>query len=467
MLADGTLEAIDAFVADQMRRGQIPGVAVSVSQDGRAVLERGYGHADLVTGTPMDETTGIVIGSTTKALTCVALLQLAARRLVDLDALVVRYLPEFRLADPEHSARITLRQAITHSAGLQPSLSTETSFLFNDDDAEDALARYVASLATKPPIGPPGGQWVYANDGYSLAGRIIEIVTGESYESYMHAHVFAPLGLQDTFFSHESRPDLTVATPYDFGADGAPFPSFFPHNRASAPGGSQLIMSARDAGRWLRAVLNGGHGESAALLDPAGFAELLRPQVPIPSGERGSDGASRRYALGWMVGPINGIAAISHGGSAITMGSQYLLAPEAQIAVAVLANSSSEANAIVAEGIANIALGRAPARTFPEVDRAYVPDRTLWPRLAGVYEPLRAQNTVPSALPIAYDGQVLRGVTYPADERRRAGDIFLRPVGDLNFVLSGRGRTGGRASFTIEGDTATADWMGVPLRRVP
>ena len=466
MLSEGTLQAIDTFVTEQLRLGQLPGMAISVSQDGSPVLERGYGYADLASSTPMTEATGIVIGSTTKALTCVALLQLVAKGLVDLDALVVRYLPDFRLADPEHSARITIRQAITHSAGLQPSLSTDTSFLFNDDDADDALARYVASLATKPPIGPPGGQWVYANDGYSLAGRIVEIVTGESYESYMRTHVFAPLALQDTFFSHESRPDVTVATPYDFGPDGTPFPSFFPHNRASAAGGSQLIMSARDAGRWLRAALDAGRGESAALLDPAGFAEMFRPQVPLPAGERGSDGQSRAYALGWMVGPINGIAAISHGGSAITMGSQYLLLPEERLAIAVVANSSSDANAIVAEGLANIALGRQPARSFPEVDPAYVPDRTRWPDLVGVYDPQRAQNTVPSALPIAYDEQVLRGVTYPADERRRAGDIFLRPVGDLSFVLSGRGRTGGRAHFTIEGDAVSADWMGVPLRKV-
>ncbi|MGH2411237.1 MAG: hypothetical protein ACRDGS_12825, partial [Chloroflexota bacterium] len=85
--------------------------------------------------------------------------------------------------------------------------------------------------------------------------------------------------------------------------------------------------------------------------------------------------------------------------------------------------------------------------------------------LVGTYEPQVVQNSVPAALPIDLDGVQLVAHTYPADHRRRAGDIFLRPVGDLDFVLSGRGRTGGRAAFAIHDGGVDASWMEVPLKK--
>jgi hypothetical protein len=147
------------------------------------------------------------------------------------------------------------------------------------------------------------------------------------------------------------------------------------------------------------------------------------------------------------------------------MGSQFIVAPEQRAAVAVVANSSSAATAIVAEGVLSLALGRQPARAFPAVDPSFVPDRTRWPDLEGTYEPQIAQNSVPGPLPIVYDGERLRATTYPGDAWRRPGDIFMRPVGDLRFVLSGRGRTGSTAIFTADMPAVRAIWMDVPLAK--
>jgi CubicO group peptidase (beta-lactamase class C family) len=226
-----------------------------------------------------------------------------------------------------------------------------------------------------------------------------------------------------------------------------------------------LILSARDALRWLKAVLTQGQGERGALLPPEVFAEALNPQTALPAGIRGSDGASRRYSLGWMIEKQQDLTYIEHGGSTITMGSHFVVVPERGIAVAVLSNSSSTVNGILGEGIAAILLDREPRRTFPVVDPSYVPDRTRWPRLEGVYEPLIVQNSVPAELPVEYDGNRLVAHTYPADHRRVAGDIFLRPIGDLDFVLSGRGRTGAGATFTIHDGLVNAVWSDVPVRK--
>ncbi|HWE63300.1 MAG TPA: serine hydrolase domain-containing protein, partial [Chloroflexota bacterium] len=441
MSQDGLpLEAFEAFVAEQLRLGQTPGLALSV-QRGDALWQRGYGYADLERRVPMTERSGVVIGSTTKALTCVALLQLAERGALSLDDPITRYIPSFHLASVPEPA-ITIRQAVTHAAGLPPTRSDDPTFLCCDDAADDALARYVDTLAERTPIWPPGAGWAYANDGYTLAGRVIEVATGLAYEDYMRRYVLAPLALQETGFGREDLPDAAIATPYDYDGDGAPYPSFFPRNRASAAAGSQLIMSARDAGRWLQTALHAGEAPGGRLLSAERFAELFRPQVPLPAGVRGSDGTDRQYALGWMLGSLAGMPAIHHGGSAITMGSHFVLVPEEQLAVAVVTNSSTQATAIIAEGIVSLALGRQPVRGFPAVDPAFVPDRTRWPELVGVYQPLITQNSVPGPLPIVYEDERLRARTYPGDAQRRPGDIFMRPVGDLRFVLSGRGRTG-------------------------
>jgi CubicO group peptidase (beta-lactamase class C family) len=304
---------------------------------------------------------------------------------------------------------------------------------------------------------------VYSNDGFVIAGRLIEVASGMAYEDYMLRHVFAPLGFVDARFTPEEKPGLLLATPHDYDQDGHPYPSFFPRNRASAAAGSQLILSAQDAARWLQAVLDGGRGEQGQVLSADSVAEMVRPMVTVPQGERSSNGADTFYGLGWMIGALDGMQTISHGGATITMGSQFIMIPQERLAVAVVANSVTDLTAIVAEGVARVMLGREPVRHFPRVDRSFEPNRALWPQLAGVYSPLRLQNTVTGPLPIEFDGQRLRAVTYPGDERRRPGDIWLYPVADLAFVLFGRGRTGGRASFTVDGDSISGTWQDVSV----
>lgn len=463
MVAEGVAGAVDRFVAEQMELGRTPGLGLSVVHDGAVVLQRGYGYADVSTRAPMTERSAVIIGSTTKALTCLALMQLVDRGAVELDAPIRRYLPAFRVADEHASAQMTLRQAITHTAGLPPSAADNPFFLFSDDDADDALERYVASLATTRLLQPPGGRWVYANDGFVIAGRIIEVVSGMAYEDYMRRYVFAPLGLVDSTFEPTEKTGLELAAPHDYDRDGQPYVSFRARNRASAAAGSQLAMSARDAARWLSAMLDGGRAGETRLVSEAGFAELVRPQAPIVDAGRGLNGADLSYALGWMVSRPDGVLTISHGGATITMGSQFMFAPEQRLAVAVVANSVTDVTSIVADGVMRLFLGRTPQRSFPRFDPSFQPDETSWPRLTGTYRALVAQNKVTGPWPIVLDEGRLRVRTYPGDSRRRPGDIFLLPLADTRFVLFGRGRTGGVASFELDGDAVRGTWEDVPI----
>jgi CubicO group peptidase (beta-lactamase class C family) len=365
------------------------------------------------------------------------------------------------VADPEASARMTVRQAVTHTAGLRPSAADNPSFLFNDDVADDALERQVASLAAMDLLWPPGAGWLYANDGYCIAGRIIEVLSGQGYEEYMRRNVLGPLGLEEAAFWPEERPDLHMATPHDYDRDGRPYPSFRARNRAAAAAGSQLILSARDAGLWLQAMVDRGRVGDNRLISEQSFAELIRPQAEIPPGERGDGDV--RYALGWMVKQANDKPVISHGGATITMGSQFIFVPGERLAVAVVANSVSEVTAIVGDGVLALLRGHRPTRSFPHVDSRFQPDTSLWPQLTGAYRALRPQNRVTGPWTIALDEGRLRVRTYPGDSRRRPGDIFLLPLSDLRFVLFGRGRTGGIAEVDMDGSEVHGTWEGVPI----
>jgi len=458
---------IDRFIAEQMALGRTPGLAVTALRDGEIVMQRGYGYADIASHEPMTERTSVVIGSTTKALTCVAVLQLAEQGKLTLDDPIQRHIPWFRVADETASARMTVRHAITHTAGLPSSAADNTTFLFSDDAADDALERHVRSLADTQVLWQPGEGWVYANDGFVIAGLIIQMVSGLPYEEYMRRSVLSPLGLTDTAFGRDDKPGLHVATPYDYDADGQPYPSFFAHNRASAAAGAQLIMSARDAGRWLQAMIDGGRVEGGRLLSSASYDELVRPQAAIVDRSRGfaMEAGEAWYGLGWMIGRMHDTRTFSHGGATITMGSQFIVAPDERLAVAVVTNSVTDVTAIVGEGVLGLLRGREPRRSFPRIDPMAHPDHARWRRLVGTYRPLYPQNKVTGPWTIALDSGRLRVRTYPGDSHRRPGDIFLLPFDETSFVLFGRGRTGGIARFEVDGDTVRGTWEGVPIEK--
>jgi CubicO group peptidase (beta-lactamase class C family) len=455
------VEVIDRFIGEQMEIGHTPGFGISVVWRGESILERGYGYADLERKVPMTERSQVAIGSTTKAMTAAAVLQLQEQGVLELDDPVQKHLPSFRLADAGAASRITIRQALTHTAGLPPTPIDGPSFVGEQDESREALQRYVDELAFVDLVWDPGTAWLYANDGYTLAGLIVERLAGMPYEEVMQSRLFAPLGLTSAHFPDGSPTSPDLATPYDYDGMGRPFPSFFPRGRATNPAG-KVIMHAHDASRWLQTLLSGGELDGQRVLSRDSVAEMFRPQAALPP----DHAPLSEYGLGWDIGEIDGVAVFRHGGSVISMGSDFLLAPSEGLAVAVLANSSTAASALIAEGIFSILRGREPRRSLQRVDPSFEPDRSLWPRLAGLYLSTAPSNGVSSPLSIELDGRSLVARTYPAGPDHPAGDVHFLPVGNLEFVLSGRGKTGGTARFEIDGATVRCTFQGVTLERV-
>ena len=182
-------EQLREKVSEAGSRLEVPGVAVGVYHDG----EEHYGFhgvTSIENPLPVDENTLFQFGSTGKTFTATATLRLVDQGLVDLNETVRTYVPEFGLKDEDTAAKVKVGQLFNHTAGWSGDL------LDNTGDGDDALALYVAKMADLEQVTPLGSTVSYNNASLSLAGRIIEKVTGQTYEQAIKELVFEPLGPQ-------------------------------------------------------------------------------------------------------------------------------------------------------------------------------------------------------------------------------------------------------------------------------
>jgi CubicO group peptidase (beta-lactamase class C family) len=345
-------DAIDRFVEAEMEATRLPGVALAIVQGDRIVHLKGFGRAD-PTGRAVTPQTPFLIGSTTKSFTALAVMQLVEAGKIELDAPIQRYLPWFRVADPEASARMTVRHLLTMSSGI-PTLERTTDFVTNDR-RDDAPERYARQLSSVQVSAPPGAAWHYTNANYNLLGLLVESVSEEPFEAYLRAHVLAPLAMDSASWEPEEARQRGRATGYRYWFDW-PLPYEMPYSPAHAPAGF-LNASAEEMAHYLIAHLNGGRYDGVSLLSAEGMKLLHAPA--IATGE-----PDLSYAMGWFVGPLNGIPAISHGGDVANFHADMVLVPDGQWGIVLLANGNNGLNnsriASIASGVTSLVVGKEP-----------------------------------------------------------------------------------------------------------
>jgi len=314
------VDAIDAYVAEKMRSARIPGVSVAIVEGDRVVYLKGFGRAD-ASRRPVTPQTPFLIGSVTKSMTALAMLQLVDQHEVDLDAPVQRYIPWFRTADSSASARITVRHLITMTSGLPLSYETQR-WTANDDRALERLVRHLAATEL---TGPPGRSVGYSNANYETLGLIVQLVSAVPYEEYMQQHVFAPLGMRNTFTSQDAAQRHGMASGHRWWF-GIPVAATFPYNRSELPAGF-VIASAEDMSHYMIAEINDGRFGSASVLSPRGM--VLRHTPPPP----------KKYGFGWEFTRSNGRVLINHDGGTSNFQSSLFIDPGARVGVFVAANA--------------------------------------------------------------------------------------------------------------------------------
>lgn len=265
---------VDATVPELMEAGNVPGTAVAVVNQGRVVVLRGYGRSRLEGGMRVDPVrTSFRIGSLSKTLTAIAVLQMAEGGRLDLQEDVREYLPDVPL---RYGA--TMHQLLTHTAGL------DDRFAGAYTDSPERLEPLSDHLRRRPPVQvlPPGALYSYSNYHYALAGAVIERLTGTRYEQYMADRVFGPLAMVRTTAFQPPPSSLNIDLARGYGwREGrqAALPARLTY--ASPSGG--VTTTASDMARLMLALLGDGSVDGQRILSPESVKAMLTPQyTPDP-----------------------------------------------------------------------------------------------------------------------------------------------------------------------------------------
>jgi len=299
-----------------------PGGAVIVVKDGKILLRKGYGMANMELGVAMDPGMIFRVGSITKQFTAVAVLMLVEQGRLDLSDSITKYLPDY----PTQGRTITIEHLLSHTSGI-PSF-TELAEWPALQRKDMSLQEIIDLFKNRPLEFPPGERWAYSNSGYILLGALIEKVSGESYEGFLAKHVFEPLGMTNSSCDSASRITPLRIPGYEKRGDGyenAPYVSMTQEFAAGA-----ILSSVDDLAKW-------DEGLSAGkLLKKETLQKAVTP-FKLASGE------STGYGYGWLVSEYEGHPMIEHDGGISGFSSYALRMPADRVYVAFLLNSRDDA----------------------------------------------------------------------------------------------------------------------------
>jgi len=342
---------IQALLYDLAARFGVVGASLAIWDDGQ-VSTVATGTANLRTMQPVTPDHLFLIGSTTKVYTATLVMQLVDQGLVELDQPVRRYIPDFRVPDAGATETITVRQLLSHTSGI------DNGPYADHGHGDDAVARYVASLAGVPLVFPPGARYSYSNAGLVTAGRIVEAVTGQPWDIALRDRLLQPAGLQHSFTFAEDDIMHPVAVGHihageqiegsveagEEGAVQAPYvvaPRWGVAGRAMGPTGSTLCATAADLARFAALHLNAGRAEDGTqVLSADAVASMQEQQVTLPPGITLAD----RWCVGWLGADWGGRRTIGHTGHNVGCGSFLRVFPEEHAAFALVFNSGGDAD---------------------------------------------------------------------------------------------------------------------------
>jgi len=361
-----------------------PGCAVGVATDGKAVLAKAYGMADLEHDVKNTPDTIFEAGSVSKQFTAAAMLLLAREGKLSLDDPVKKYVPEL----PQYEMPLTIRHMLNHTSGLRDWGSVAAISGWPRTTRVHTHAHVLDIVSRQKSLNfPSGTRWSYSNTGFNLAAVIVSRVSGMSFPDFTRTRIFEPLGMKDTSWRDDhTRVVKRRAVAYDETKDG--FHTDMPFEQVYGNGG--LLTTVGDLLKWNENFTTPKVGDASFV------AEQQQPG-------RFNDGRVHDYALGLMVATYKGVRQVEHSGSTAGYRAHLARYPDQHVSVAVLCNVSSGNATQAAHSVADVYLGdRAKMPAAPTA--TYSMTSADLEAASGLYR--NATTGVP--LTIARDGDVLR-----------------------------------------------------------
>lgn len=344
--------------------GKVRAASVALLHEDRLVWQEAFGMADSASGTPATPETRFNVGSVSKVLTALAVMILVDRRLLELDAPVVRYLPQFQMLSPGYRD-ITVRHLLTHASGL-PGTYLHNMFAFAP--LPGYAAELESALADQHLKHAPGAMAVYCNDGFTLVERIVAAVTGQAYPAFVQTAILTPLGMALSSYTLQPLPAGSFAR----GAIGG-VEQRQEFVMGHATGG--LCTTPGDLMKLASLLLQGGEHGGQRVVSKAGLAELGSIQN---TGMHNPLAPDWHPGLGWDSArhpglDAAGVLAWQKSGNTMFYASDFYVLPRARLALLLTGSAADFMPGPIAEGILLRALHEmgtlralpAPASTAP------------------------------------------------------------------------------------------------------
>lgn len=331
------LEKIEKAITATMSQQNIPGLSVAVVTDQKLRWSTGYGLADLENYVPAKAATVYRLGSISKTITAIAVMQLVEQGKLNLDRPIQTYCAAF----PQKQWPVTARQLLGHLAGVRHYKSDAE---YDSTRHFNSIVEGMAMFKDDPLMFEPGTRYVYTTHGYGVLGCAVEGASGMKFSDYVRARIFVPAVMNRMRIDDVAEIIPNRAQGYIKSPDGSLRNSALADTSYKIPGGG-FCSTVEDLARFAIAVQTG------ALVKRETLAEMWTTQ-------KTRDGKETGYGLGWRVGERNGLKEVEHGGAQQRVSTYLYMIPEKGIAVAVMANMENVGGSLnkLSQQIADILL---------------------------------------------------------------------------------------------------------------
>ncbi|WP_372771650.1 serine hydrolase [Pseudoalteromonas sp.] len=332
---------LEQTIEQSMKRFEVPGMAVAVVENGEVIFSKGFGVRHLTTGEEVDKHTLFGIASNTKAFTAAALAMLVDQGKLNWNDRVIDHLPEFRMYDAYATREVTIRDLLSHRAGLGLGAGDLSIWPDTDKSVEDVIhgIRYLK------PVSSFRSQYTYNNLMFVTAGEVVARVSGKSWQEFVEQEMLKPLGmtLSKAGFSRIPKSNKNWATGH-IPMDDKLHP-FFVNYLEDFRGAGAIASNVDEMANWLKTQLAGGkmpNGE--VLFSEKQQAQMWHPHITSMASKNAFNDYRqqfRGYGLGWSIEDYQGYKKLGHGGGILGMVSQVTLVPEKQLGIVVLSNQQA------------------------------------------------------------------------------------------------------------------------------
>jgi CubicO group peptidase (beta-lactamase class C family) len=325
-LATG-LAAIEKTLQAKQQELHIPGVAFAIVKDDKIVYMKGHGLRDVERKLPVTPETLFAVGSTSKAFTAATVLMSADEGKLALTDSPKKYLPYFKLHDPDADSKITISDLLSHRSGLD-----RTDLVWYTGKLKSE--QIIRAAGTAKPTAKLGEKFQYQNVMFLTAGEIVGKVQGMAWSDFVAKRIFKPLGMTSTNTSvPKTQRSKDYALGYTYNAETKQAVHLPMRDIAAVAPAGAINSNAKEMAQWVRFLLNGGAYEGKRLLAEKSFAEMTVPRITIAG--------NLKYGYGWMLRDWNGHSVAEHGGNIDGFNAHVALMPDQKLGFVMLTNVSA------------------------------------------------------------------------------------------------------------------------------